>query len=208
MATPLERWALGLLLVFSFFSSNPLRAQDSGESMDRRHHVGSSAFVSFTFLLDRSPDFYQFNYGYRLTERDVLSAEAITWKYWAPLGIPHGTSETIENEYPGEVREFGVGAAYQRFFWKDAYVAVHALPLVQQYQDEGGERIQNGFQLFLTYRLGYHISLFGGRFFLEPSVAVTHWPINTNAPAAFAAQDSRWPNYLLFEPGLHFGIRF
>ncbi len=46
------------------------------------------------------------------------------------------------------------------------------------------------------------------RFFIEPSIPFTHWPISTNAPAAFAEKDSRWPNYFLFEPGLHFGVKF
>jgi hypothetical protein len=50
--------------------------------------------------------------------------------------------------------------------------------------------------------------LFGGRFFLEPSVAVTHWPIDRNAPVDFATVDDRWPSYFLFEPGLHFGVKF
>lgn len=36
-----------------------------------------------------------------------------------------------EEEYPGSVREYGLGVAYQRFLWKDAYTAVHALPLLK-----------------------------------------------------------------------------
>jgi hypothetical protein len=50
--------------------------------------------------------------------------------------------------------------------------------------------------------------LFGNRFFIEPSLAVTHWTIKTNVPAEFAALDQKWPNYFLLEPGLHFGYKF
>ncbi len=82
------------------------------------------------------------------------------------------------------------------------------MPLLQRYVDENEVRIQDGFQLFLTFRMGYHVSLFRDRFFLEPSVAFTHWPFNTNVPAAFAEKESKWPDYFLFEPGLHFGVRF
>ena len=44
--------------------------------------------------------------------------------------------------------------------------------------------------------------------FIEPSVAFTHWPINTNMPESFAKLEERWPNYFLFEPGLHIGYNF
>ena len=60
----------------------------------------------------------------------------------------------------------------------------------------------------MTYRLGYHVPLFKNRFFIEPSVAVTHWPINTNVPESFAALEHKWPKYFLLEPGLHFGYKF
>ncbi|MDQ3388515.1 MAG: hypothetical protein M3483_03320 [Gemmatimonadota bacterium] len=183
-------------------------AAASPDAAYRKHFVGSSLFVLGN-LLPEPPDFFQLNYGYRLTPRDALSVEVITWKYHAPLGIPYGPSyESPDERYAGSVREFGIGLAYQRLLWKGLYSSAHALPLVQRYSNEEGERIQNGFQLFLTARLGYQVSLFSGRWFLEPSVAATAWPINTNVPDAFAAAESKWPRYFLFEPGLHFGRRF
>lgn len=97
---------------------------------------------------------------------------------------------------------------YQRFWWKGAYTAVHAMNALQRYVDADPMKSQNGYQLFMTYRLGYHIQLFRNRFFLEPSVAMTHWPINTNVPESFARLERRWPNYFLFEPGLHVGVKF
>ena len=82
---------------------------------------------------------------------------------------------------------------------------MHAL---QKYLDDNNQKIQNGYQLFMTYRAGYHIPLFENRFFIEPSIAITHWPINTNVPTSFAQLESKWPNYFCFEPGLHFGVKF
>lgn len=135
--------------------------------------------------------------------------EAITWQYHEPLGIPWGSSKgSGEERHPGSVRSFGVGLAYQRFFWRGLYSAAHALPLLQHYQDENGGKIQNGFQLFLTGRVGYQIPLLRERAFLEPSVAATAWPINTNVPESFAAKERNWPRYFVFEPGLHFGWRW
>lgn len=190
----------------------PLQAQELGEASSRRHFVGSSAFVLANVALAGradAPDFYQLNYGYRLTDRDAVSVEAITWRYTSPVGIPYGPSyESPDEAYPGYVREAGIGVAYQRLLWRNFYSGVHAAPMLKQYFDEHDARIQNGFRLFLTVRTGYHLPLLQGRFFLEPSVAATHWPIDTNFPAAFEERERKWPNYFLFEPGLHFGMNF
>jgi hypothetical protein len=199
----------GFLAAAILLGVAPLQAQDINQTPSRRHFLGGSAFVVANFVLSDSPDFYQLNYGYWLTNRDVVSVEAITWKFDAPLGIPYGPSlGSADEAYPGFVREYGLGVAYQRFLWRNAYSGLHALPLLSRYFDENGGKIQNGFRLFLTLRIGYHLRLLQDRFFLEPSIAATHWPISTNVPAAFAEKDRKWPNYFLFEPGLHFGVKF
>lgn len=181
------------------------------DSTYKKFFIGSSLFVLANLIPDQPnpPSFYQLNFGYRLTPKDVVSIEAITWEYAWYNGIPWGKSfEAPEEKYPGSIREVGLAIAYQRFFWKGAYGAVHALNAKQTYLDENDNKIQNGYRLFMTYRVGYHIEFFKNTFFLEPSVAVTHWPVDTNVPASFAAVQNKWPNYFLFEPGLHFGIKF
>lgn len=182
---------------------------EESEPTYRRHFVGSSAFMLMNLVpLEDPPFFYQLNYGYRLTTKDVVSVEAITWTYNAPLGIPWGPSYGSEDEaFPGSVRAYGLGVAYQRFLWKGIYAAVHALPMRQIFFDAAGEKIGSGFQLFMTLRAGYHLELFDNRFFVEPSIAATYWPINTNLPASFREKEERWPKYFLFEPGLHFGVK-
>lgn len=202
-----------LTLVAAFALTAPaLEAQKNADFLAGRYFVGSSAFVAANLALagrPDAPDFYQLNAGYWLTERDAVSVEAITWRYIAPVGIPYGPSfESPEESYPGYVRESGIGVAYQRLLKGNFYSAVHVLPLLKQYVDEEDERIQSGFRLFLTGRAGYHLKLFRGRVFLEPSIAATYWPIDTNMPAAFEEKERRWPNYFLLEPGLHFGVRF
>lgn len=173
----------------------------------RRGFLSTSLFMLVNLLpLDEPPEFFQLNYGHRFTPKDVLLIEAITWKYYAPLGIPYGSSQGDPAEsFPGHVRDIGVGLAYQRFLWEGSYVALHATPFIQTYFDEAGDKIQTGFQLFTTLRFGYHFAL-GERLFLEPSVAFTAWPINTNLPASFQQQEDKWPSYFLFEPGLNFGV--
>lgn len=190
-------------------TNHPLSAQTAEQdSTYRRHFIGSSMFMVFNFL-PNPPDFYQLNYGYRLTPKDVVSIEAITWTYKAPLGIPYGSSYGAETEnYPGSVKSVGLALAYQRFLWKNFYTAVHAASFLQTYRNERNEKIQNGYQLFCQFRLGYHLKLFKNRFFLEPSVAGTYWPVNTNLPASFQLKEKKWNNYFLVEPGLHFGVKF
>jgi hypothetical protein len=174
----------------------------------RRHFIGSSLFM-LANLFPNSASFYKLNYGYRITPKNVISVEAITWKYQAPLGIPYGPSyQKREEEYPGSVKSAGIGVAYQRFLWKKFYSALHATSFLQTYRNEKKEKIQNGFQLFCTLRAGYHLQLFENRFFLEPSIACTYWPVNTNLPPSFATKENKWPNYFLFEPGFNFGVKF
>lgn len=169
--------------------------------------VGSSAFMLANLdSSDEPPDFYQLNFGYQLTKKDVVSIEAMTWKYYAPLGIPWEKMSHDSNKFPGKVDAVGVGLAYQRFLWGNIYSALHATWFKQKYLGTGGAKLGEGDQLFLTFRLGYHIKI--GRFaFIEPNAAVTHWPINTGLPPAFQAQEDRWGKFQV-EPGLHFGFPF
>lgn len=201
---------LSFLIIFLGFSNAKGQIQEQ-DSTYKKFFIGSSLFVLANLSTNESnpPNFYQLNFGYRLTSKDVVSIEAITWKYAWPNGIPWGKSfEAPEGKYPGSIKEMGVALAYQRFFWKGAYGSVHAFNAKKTYCDENDNKIHNGYRLFMTYRVGYHIEFFKNTLFLEPSVAATHWPINTNVPDSFAAVDNKWSNYFLFEPGLHFGIKF
>lgn len=176
---------------------------------ERPYFVGTSLFTLANLVPDDYPPmFFQLNAGYRLTPRDTLSVEAITWRYHHPLGIPWGASHMSPDEaYPGHVREYGIGFAYQRFLWEGLYASLSAVPFWRQYYDQREQRLGNGFQLFMTLRLGYHID-FLERLFVEPSIAATAWPVATNVPASFAVLDSKWPSFFLFEPGLHAGVEF
>jgi hypothetical protein len=172
-------------------------------------YIGTSLFTLMNMVPDdHPPHFYQLNVGYQLTPKDRLSVEAITWRYYHPLGIPWGESrESSDKAYPGHVREFGVGLAYQRSLTKGVYSSLSVTPFFRGYYDVQNQKIDNGLQLYLTGRLGYHARV-KGRLFLEPSIAFNYWPVSTNVPAAFEAQDNRWPSYFLFEPGLHVGFAF
>ncbi len=199
-----------LIFMIGFLSLGTLFAQPPSKdaSPSSKCFVGSSAFVLGNLAPD-PPSFYQLNIGYRITPKDVISLEAITWTYKAPLGIPYGSSWGDKSEdYPGSIREYGLGIVYQRFLWKGLYTSLQVIPLKRIYRDTDNKTIQKGFQLFSTFRIGYHISLFKNRLFIEPSIASTFWPVSTNVPQAFADKDAKWNRFFLFEPGLHFGINF
>jgi hypothetical protein len=196
-----------IFLLFTLIFTNQLHAQVS----KNQFFIGSSAFtlVNLDTTMEFPPNFYQLNLGYTLTEKDVISIELITWKYYAPLGIPYGESFDKESEqYPGSISSLGAGFAYQRFLWKGFYTAVHATFLKQTYKGLQGGGIGKGSQLFTAFRLGYHYTLWSDKIFIEPSFAITHWPINTGLPASFESIENKWNNYFLFEPGLHIGYMF
>ena len=158
---------------------------------------------------EERPDFVQLNLGYRLTPKDAISLELKTWRYHQPLGIPYGESFTlIEENFPGYIREYGFAIAYQRFWWKGLYTGVHVMSAWQSFVDNDEQKIDDGFQIFNTYRVGYHIKLFNDRFFIEPSIAITHRPFHTEMPESFRVQDDKWSKFFFGEPGLHFGYKF
>lgn len=198
-----------LALMWSAAGSRGDEAHFPAASASRPCYLGTSLFVVMNLVPDAEPPrFFQVNIGYQLTPKDRLSIEAITWRYYRPLGIPWAKSgASPDRAYPGHVREYGVGLAYQRSLAKGAYSSLSAVPFWRRYYDTQDTKIGAGMQVFLTARLGYHFRV-RDRLFLEPSVAFNYWPLSTNVPPGFAAQDKRWPSYFLFEPGLHVGYTF
>ena len=198
--------ALSLLLI----NSSELQAQyDTSDSNYKECFIGSSAFMLLNLDSNETPDFYQVNLGYRVTDKDVVSLELKTWRYYQPLGLAYGKNFiSPEENFPGSIREFGFALAYQRFWWKGLYTGVHVMSAWQSFLNEDIAKFDNGFQIFNTYRLGYHIKLLKGKFFVEPSIAITHRPYHTEMPESFKQQDDKHSKFFLGEPGLHFGFNF
>jgi len=167
----------------------------------KRHSVGSTFFLLGN--IRDSVRFMQLNYGYRLTPKDNLIVEAITWTYFEPLGT-YGSSEDF---YPGKVRAYGIGLGYQRFWWKNLFTTVEPTFFLQQFYDTDDTKIQKGFQLYLQFIVGYRFEFFNKRVFVEPAYAIKYWPVDTNFPESFAAIESGAPKYK-FEPALNFGFMF
>ncbi len=200
--------ALSFVFILSI-NSLPSAQYADQDSTFKKYFVGSTLFLLGNLDSNDRPDFVQLNVGYRITGKDVLSLEVKTWKYKQPLGIQYGKSYGAPKEqFPGYIREFGFALAYQRFLWNGLYTGVHVMNAWQTFVDEDGEKIDNGFQIFNTYRLGYHFKLFNDRFFIQPSIAITHRPYLTEMPASFRMQDDKWGKFFFGEPGMHFGFNF
>ena len=52
-------------------------------------------------------------------------------------------------------------------------------------------------------RLGYGIIIF-----IEPPLAITHRPYQTEMSEPFKQFDDKWSKFFYGEPGLHFGFNF
>lgn len=171
--------------------------------------VGSTAFLLGNLAPVNPPDFLQLNVGYRVTGRDVVTLEPKTWKYAWPNGIHPFLNKSYgkpEEKFPGYIREYGVSVSYQRFFWKSLYGELNVMPTWQTFVNVNSKENSNGFQVFNTYRVGYHIRLFKDRFFIQPSIAITHRPYHTRMPDGFRQLDDKWSKFVFGEPGLHFGF--
>ncbi len=199
-----------IIAVFVLMSFTSLFAQYSKQdSSYKKYFGGSTLFMLGNLSTKNKPDFVQLNFGYRITGRDVITLELKTWKYAWPLGIPYGKSfQADEEEFPGFIREKGFAVAYQHFWWKGLYTGIHVMNSWQGFYDDNKNKVGSGFQIFNTYRAGYHVKFLKNRFFIEPSIAVTHRPYHTKMPEAFKQQDDKWSKFFFGEPGLHVGYNF
>lgn len=201
-----------LWIVFGLVWAGSLQvnAQDvKQDSTYKKWFIGSTFLLLGNFDKVNNPEFIQLNIGYRITAKDAVSFEFKRSIYAWPLGIPWGKHFDAPGEdYPGHARILAPTLAYQRFWWKGIYTSVHALNAFEKYKDADNKKIGNGYTLYMTYRLGYQLKFFKNRFFFEPSIGFTHWPVRTKVPASFKAVENKWPRYFGYEPGLHFGYNF
>jgi len=198
---------LSLFFVLGFFQL--LCQKENPHNFEKKFSLASQAFMILTPILDPSPEYYQINLGYRFSEKEELSLEAISWTFQGPLGRQYGPDyESEESRFPGDVKAYGLGLAYKRMIYKGVFAQAHSTAFHQTYRDLDKKKIKNGFMLFNTVRLGYHFKIFKKRWFIAPSIAVTSWPLHTNLPDSFQVLEDQFPKYFLFEPGLHIGYCF
>ena len=201
---------IGLVLVLT--SSLQVKAQYAKtDSTYKRYFVGSTMFILGNLATTNPPDFVQLNLGYRITGKDVITLEAKTWKYAWPNGIHPFFSKAYgkpEEKFPGYIREYGLAVSYQRFLSKGLYAELNVMPILQTFVNGQNKKIDNGFQIFNTYRVGYHIKLFKDKFFIQPSLAITHRAYHTKMPDTFKKLDDKWPKFVFGEPGFNFGFNF
>ncbi len=211
------------ITIFLFFCTFSAFAQvnlqwDEEPEVTHKYRVSTVYLMTDLFLVDwnkrTSIQMIEFHVKRNLDNKNIVGVKFATWRLFQPMGITwwDGLLDKIDSGsefYPGHVRETGIGVTYQRMLWKGLFATVEILPQFQQYMNLEGEKIGNGFKLYNSYHLGYHIA-FGKkkRFFIEPQVHCQHWMFDNNAPAGFKELDDKWRNYFLFEPNLYFGVKF
>ncbi|MFZ1787521.1 MAG: hypothetical protein WAT92_04385 [Saprospiraceae bacterium] len=200
---------IGFVLMMT--STVQVKSQDTEQdSTYKRFYIGSSLFMLGNFIPNdqNPPEYVQLNIGYRITPKDVISLEFKRSIYAWPLGIPFGPSFDAPGlNYPGHARILAPTIGYQRFWWKGVYTSVYALNAFEKYLDQDDKKIGNGYTLYLNFHLGYQFKFFKNRFFFEPAIGCSYWPIRTNVPQSFELVEKKWNNYFI-QPGLHFGFNF
>lgn len=156
----------------------------------------------------------ELHFKYELDAKNIIGVKFATWRLFQPMGILwwDGLLDKVESGteyYPGHLRETGLGISYQRMLWKGLFTTAEVLPQLKTYVDLDKNKIGNGFKLYTSLHLGYHLA-FGKKkqFFVEPQIHCQTWLIDTNTPSDFKELDNRWKNYFLFEPNLYVGIKF
>ncbi len=206
----MQKNILSIGLAFLLASSVPVNAQNTKQdSPYKRWFIGSTLYLLGNFDKVNNPEYVQLNVGYRITPRDVVSFRFKRSIYSWPIGIPFGSSsfDAPGENYPGHARILAPTLGYQRFWWKGAYTSVQALNAFEKYLDENNRKIGNGYTLYLDFYLGYQFKFFKNRFFFEPAIGCSTWPIRTNVPESFRAVEKKWNDYFI-QPGFDFGFNF
>ncbi len=153
---------------------------------------------------------YEVHAGYRLDAKTSIGIKAATWKLFEPMGIQLWNPDLLKESewFTGRLKEYGVGVFYQRTLWKGLYGSIEVMPMLKSFVDEAGRTIEHGFRLYSSYHVGYHLSFYGDRFFIEPQIHCNYWPINSDGPEGFKEQIAKHDNYFLFEPNIYFGVNF
>lgn len=209
----MQKKNLWIGLVFLLAGSLKVNAQyERHDSSYKKWFVGTSLFVLLGNLdKENPPNFAQLNIGYRITGKDMITIAPKTWKYAWPNGIHPFLNDAYkkpEEKFPGFVREIGVTASYTRFLWKGFYAQLDVMPTYQRFVHDNGQKIDEGFQIFNSYRAGYHIKLYKDKFFFQPSICMTHRAYHTQLPDGFKQLDDKWPKIIFPEPGLNIGMNF
>lgn len=206
-----------LLTLITLFSLEKTVGQTSNKPIKEDSLVASHKFfvrTSYHPLTNWTGpvniEMYELFGGYKITAKDFIGIKAATWKIFEPMGIQLWDPNLLKESewFNGRVREYGVGVFYQRMLWKGLYASVEILPLKKVFLDATNNKIAEGFRLYTTYHLGYRISFFKERFFIEPQIHCNYWPINTKGPTGFKEQVEKYDNFFLLEPNLYLGVNF
>ncbi|MBK7787246.1 MAG: hypothetical protein IPJ54_01420 [Saprospiraceae bacterium] len=197
--------ALTLVLLYGL----QVTAQDGKtENANRKWFVGSTLLLLGNLDDTNNPEYIQLNAGYRITPKDVVQFRFKRSIYAWPLGIPFGPDFDAPGlNYPGHARILAPQLGYQRFWWKGVYTSLYVLNAFEKYVDVNKKKIGNGFTLYTDLYLGYQFTFFKDRFFFEPAIGISFWPIRTGLPDTFRAVEKKWNNYFI-QPGLDFGFKF
>lgn len=210
------------LILLSFYTLSAFAQSNS--SVDQETEVAHKWRVSIPYLVpdeiisgygDRtSIQMVEFHVKRNLDNKNIVGVKFATWRLFQPMGITwwDGVVDKIESGteyYDGYLRETGIGITYQRMLWKGLFASVEVLPQIQTYTDLDGNKIKNGFKLYNSLHLGYHVA-FGKkkRFFIEPQVHINQWMFDNNSPEGFREFDDKYGNVFLFEPNIYIGWKF
>lgn len=212
--------AILMATLFTVSASAQMSAEkESKTTFDHKYRVSMPLIIVPQFFTKSWDDrtntqHIELHFKYELDAKNIIGVKFATWRLFQPMGILwwDGLLDKVESGteyYPGHLRETGLGVSYQRMLWKGLFTTAEVLPQLKTYVDLDNNKIGNGFKLYTSLHLGYHLA-FGKKkqFFVEPQIHCQTWLIDTNTPADFKELDNRWKNYFLFEPNLYVGIKF
>ena len=193
-------FALFLTQAFSQNSNQTTRSSAVGKVSDHKFSVSTSYLTFANFGPEKTNTHHcELHLGYKLTPKDKIGIKLASWELFAPMGIQLWDPLFLKESefFPGKISESGIGFTYQRILWRGLFTSVEILPLFKTYLDEDKKKTGNGFKLYTTYHLGYHVPLFRNTLYFEPQVHCNYWPVDTRGPQGFEMKENKRNNFFL-----------
>lgn len=141
----------------------------------KKKYIGSSMFMLINLYSKNHSDFDLFHFVHHITQKDIISLEVKTIESKWLHGIPCDKSfQTLEKEFLGYIKCNGFAIVNQQFSCENFYTSVNIIRAWQNFVNKNYYKIDNGLQIFNTFRICFQIRLFMKNLYLLNLLWIYH----------------------------------
>ncbi|MDH5718953.1 MAG: hypothetical protein OEZ22_15100 [Spirochaetia bacterium] len=197
-----------IVLVISLITSISIIASPKKEKLQeeeiKNNFIGTSLMIITSFIPSLDVDFYEIDYGRKLSTNDYFLIGAHIYRIDAPMSC---MSDCLK--YPGPIWTYGPIIGYEYVFNNNILISQLLNPMKLDYYDEASNKMESGYMVLFATRVGYkfQFSLGSIPFYFEIAAEFNIWPLASKGPEQFKSIDDKYTIYT-FAPAINAGIIF